>query len=253
MAQRLHRVPREKGSAAEDLADIEQHKEEKHQEAAGLVTALVSSSNWRLFRGELSVNRGNHRRHPGNYPLIEVRLAKVRGNHLADDAAGGQIGEAPLETIADLNSQPPVIVRDQEQGTVVEAALTKPPGLEYLQGVLFKYRPFKGFYGKHGDLGAFLSLEIGEKAIQVLHGNSTEYSGVIVYPAPQWRNFKCYGRQSRSYQAAAENEPDKPQLCPEDEGGRGHERLKFHLGHCPCLFVSAVVFLALEVENNLVG
>ena len=87
----------------------------------------------------------------------------------------------------------------------------------------------------------------------MLHGNSTQYSGVIVYPALQRRNFECDGRQSRSGQQAVQNEPDQPQLCPEDEGARGHQRLKFHLGRCPRLFVSAVVFLALEVENKLVG
>ncbi|SST08657.1 Uncharacterised protein [Acinetobacter baumannii] len=106
--------------------------------------------------------------HAGLDAAIEVALAELRRDLLADDPPGLDVGDGPFQAVADLDAQGAVVLRHQQQDAVVDLLLAQLPFLEGTHRVLLDGIVAGGRDQQHSELRAALGFQGGELLLQVL-------------------------------------------------------------------------------------
>lgn len=106
--------------------------------------------------------------HAGLDSAIEIALAELRRDPLADDPSGLDVGDGPFQAVADLDAQGAVVLRHQQQDAVVDLLLAQLPFLEGTHRVLLDGIVAGGRDQQHRELRAALGFQGGELLLQVL-------------------------------------------------------------------------------------
>src|SRR5207302_511405 len=117
-------------------------------------------------RQGLAVDQAHHRLHAGVDATVEIAVAKARRDDVAHDALGGGVIEHALQTVAHLDAQRPIVLRDDEQGAVVDLLATELPALDHAQRVLLDRLGRRARHHQHRDLSALAQFELPELALE---------------------------------------------------------------------------------------
>ena len=113
-------------------------------------------------------------------PRRLLPLAK-RGKELVlEDPPRKRVGEAILETVADLDARPPVGDRNQKQDAVVFFLLTQTPGLDDPHRQILDRLAVEGGHEDHDHLVRALALERGELPFDRRFRALVEHPRVVV-------------------------------------------------------------------------
>ncbi len=127
-----------------------------------------------------TAHRLGHRLYPGEHAAVEIAGTKTRRDFIVDNPPGEQIGQPPLQSVADLDADLPLVAGDEQQGAVVLPLLADSPGFRHLQGIAFHRLPLQGRDGQHDDLGRIALLETAEELLQFLLRRRGEDVGAVV-------------------------------------------------------------------------
>lgn len=120
------------------------------------------------FRVLLGIDQLHQAVHAGLDSAIEIALAELRRDPLADDPSGLDVGDGPFQAVADLDAQGAVVLRHQQQDAVVDLLLAQLPFLEGTHRVLLDGIVAGGRDQQHRELRAALGFQGGELLLQVL-------------------------------------------------------------------------------------
>ena len=136
----------------------------------------------------LAVDDGDHLLDPGLDASVVVSQLEVRGNRLIDDPVRGRIGQRALESVADFDAHAAVILRDQEDRTVVHALAAELPLICHPDAVLLDLLGMRRGHDEHHDLAALVRLEGGELALDAIYGVPRQDAGEIDDARTEWRH-----------------------------------------------------------------
>src|SRR5207302_4415320 len=117
-------------------------------------------------RQKLALYDAHHRVHAGVDAAVEIAVAKARRDDVAHDALGGGVVEHALQTVAHLDAQRPIVLRDDEQGAVVDLLATQLPALDDAQRVLLDRLGRRARHYQHRDLSALAQFELPQLALE---------------------------------------------------------------------------------------
>src|SRR6266513_1122241 len=176
--QRSDEQPRQRANHSARDGAAEKPAERRAQQASGhqcenqqdwqRLPDIAAFGGCRFFRRRqgLALYDAHHRVDAGADAAEEIAVAKARRDDVAHDALGGGVVERALQTVAHLDAQRPVVLRDDEQGAVVDLFAAQLPLLDDAQRVLLDRLGRSARHHEHGDLGALAQLELPELALQ---------------------------------------------------------------------------------------
>src|SRR5581483_7745100 len=142
----------------------------------------------------------------------KIAGAEIRRDHLVDDAPRCHVGEAALEPIADLDTQPVVILGNDKQRAIVDLLASDLPGLRGPDRELLDGFGLCGRYDQDRDLAALAALQVLQLGVQRVDIALGERPGLIDHAPGQGR----HGDVGRRDTGPAEEQ------CNEDGPERGH-------------------------------
>ena len=137
----------------------------------------------------LATHGGHYRADAAGDSGVVIALLEGRRYLVANDTAGHEVGEGPLQAASRLDAHLALVFRHQQQRAVILSPLADLPLLHDLHGVLFQDLPLEARYGEHHDLGGVAQLEGSQLALQLLHHLRRQHRGVVVDVALQRRHL----------------------------------------------------------------
>jgi hypothetical protein len=157
--------------------------------------------------------------HPGLDATGEIALLEARGDGFGDDPLGDGIRNRPLQAIAHLDAQGPVVLGHQQQHAVIHPLAPQLPGFRHPQAELLDGLGLGGGHQQHRQLRALGLLQLGQSGLQGLPGSSVQGASEIGNPALQDRHRHLSPGLSQP-QDEAQGQP------PEQSGGGQDEAIR---------------------------
>ena len=130
-------------------------------EKADPVGEILAVRRLRRRRGQrLAVDHGDDARDAGGNAAGEIAAAKFRRDHLVDDAPRGDVGEAALEAVADLDAELVVVLGDHQQRAIVDLLAPDLPGFRDPDRILLDALRLRGRHDQHRDLAALAQFQV---------------------------------------------------------------------------------------------
>ena len=124
---------------------------------------VVETQRWPLLPlGRVGGQNGYDVVDPAGDTAAEVAGLETRRYRIGDDDFRQRVGQRALEAVADLDSHPVLVRRDEQQHTVVLVLLAELPGAKQLVGVGLDLLALERGDGGDDKLDAGLRFEIGE-------------------------------------------------------------------------------------------
>src|SRR5579863_2593941 len=165
----------------EDNEDYDEDRNPASRET--LIVLLWSYRRRRMYAGELNTciprnHVGNPRDHERHRTAI-VALSQ-EWNGLTADAAGLAVRQNRLQPVANLDSVPVVLSRDQNQHTAIGGFAADPPFLIQIDGIALDIGAIQGLNCNYGNLCVCLLIDLTTDVIDLSNGGLVENMREIV-------------------------------------------------------------------------
>jgi hypothetical protein len=147
-------------------------------------------------RGQgLAVDHGDHLLDAGLDAAVVVAQLEMRLDGLVQDAVGGRVRQGTLQAVADLDAHASVVLGDDQYRAIVDTLAPELPLVRDTNAVLLDVLRLSGGDDQDGDLAAFLRLEIGQFALELVDRSPGKGSGEIDDPSRERRNGHVPARE----------------------------------------------------------
>ena len=120
----------------------------------------------------------------------KISFAKARDNHFVDDSTCDRVRQNAFEAVADFDAELAVVLRDYEDGAVVELFLADLPALRDADAEAFDIFALQAWQREHGDLMAGLGFELPQPLLQRLRAARCHEVRVVVHASAQRRDVE---------------------------------------------------------------
>src|SRR6266853_1285413 len=153
-------------------------------------------------RQVFSLDQFHERAGSGDDAAVEVVRLEVRRDDFGYHSPRDAVRDRAFETAADFDAKLPVVLRDDENDTVVDARAADLPGFGEADRVLLDSLGLCRRQHQHRDLAAFAALELAQARIEILNLLRREGPGKVgdVRPERRHGDFAGSGRQAREQQ-----------------------------------------------------
>jgi hypothetical protein len=139
-------------------------------------------------RQRLAVDRAQHGVDSRLDPAREVARPEPGYDPLVDDAVGERVGERAFQPVADLDPQRAIILRDEQQGAVVDPLAPELPRAGHADPVLLDRLRLRRGHDEHRDLRALALLEDLELRLERRTRPRSERPGQVGDPRRERRD-----------------------------------------------------------------